>query len=253
MAAEVRLEIIAHRGASQDAPENTRASVNLAWEQGADAVEVDVQLSKDGRLVVIHDTDTGRTAGRRKRVGQQTLAELRALDAGGWKGAQWTGERIPTLAEVLDLIPDGKRLLVEIKCGPECLAEFARVLRASGKRATQIVPIGFSLETMRLFKQRLPGTSVLWVAKFSRSWKTGRWIPKPDDLIRRATTAGVDGLDVSARGPITAATVARVHAAGLGLYVWTVDSAAKARQLAAAGVDGIATNRPQWLREQLRD
>ena len=85
------MDIIAHRGASHEAPENTLAAVRLAWEQDADAVEVDVQLSKDGRPVVIHDEDAKRTAGVAGKVSDQTLDRLRRLDVGRWKGEDWIG------------------------------------------------------------------------------------------------------------------------------------------------------------------
>ena len=125
-------DIIAHRGASFDAPENTLAAVQLAWKQNADAVEIDVQFSKDGHIVVIHDEDTRKTAGVRRKVSAQTLAELKALDIGAWKHKKWSGERIPTLAEAFAVIPADKRLFVEIKCGPECIPGFVRDHRRSG-------------------------------------------------------------------------------------------------------------------------
>src|ERR1041385_7430828 len=85
LAAKPTMQIIAHRGASHEAPENTLSAIRLAWQQKADAAEVDVQLSGDGRLVVIHDASTRRTGGRARRVGEQTLAQLRGLDVGRWK------------------------------------------------------------------------------------------------------------------------------------------------------------------------
>ena len=120
------MEIIAHRGASHDAPENTLAAIRLAWQQEADAVEVDVQLSKDGKLVVIHDDNTKRSGRFARKVNAQTLDELRKLDVGRWKGKRWAGEKIPTLAAVLATVPDGKRLFVEFKCGPDGIPEFKR-------------------------------------------------------------------------------------------------------------------------------
>src|SRR4051794_3938882 len=100
-----RVEVIAHRGASHDAPENTLAAIKLAWQQEADAAEFDLHLSRDGKLVVIHDADTRRVAGVDKRVAEQTLAELRRLDVGAWKGPRFAGERIATLEEVLATVP----------------------------------------------------------------------------------------------------------------------------------------------------
>jgi glycerophosphoryl diester phosphodiesterase len=244
------LEIIAHRGASSEAPENTLAAVELAWAQGADAVEVDVQLSKDGQLVVFHDADTRRTAGLARKVCEQTLSELRLLDAGGWKEACWAGQKIPTLEEVLQTIPAGKRLFVEIKCGPQGFANLAKSLGGSASQSNQVLLIGFCLETMKLAKEIFPRLEVGWVAEFKRDWR-GAWTPRPQQLVVQAKAAGLDALDLSARGPWAPQLGKQVHEAGQKLYVWTVDSVAKARQVIDSGVDGITTNRPGWLRERL--
>ena len=243
------VEIIAHRGASFDAPENTLASIQLGWQQDADAVEIDVQFSKDGHIVVIHDDNTRKTAGVRKKVCAQTLAELKQLDVGRWKDAKWAGERIPTLSEAIATIPDGKRLFVEIKCGAECLSKFVEDFRASGKTPRQVVPIGFSLETMQQLKRALPELEVCWIAEFKRTLRG--WSPTAERLIAQARDAGVDGLDLSGKGPVDAEFTQKVHGAGLTLYIWTVDSSALARQLADAGVDGITTNKPAWLRSEM--
>ena len=109
LASATDVEIIAHRGASYDAPENTLVSVNLGWAQGADAVEVDVYLSKDGHIVVHHDSDTKKPAGVDRKVEDQTLAELRQLDVGAWKGAKWKGVSMPELKCVLESIQEGRR------------------------------------------------------------------------------------------------------------------------------------------------
>jgi len=244
------LEIIAHRGASFDAPENTLAAVNLAWQQLADAVEVDVQLSKDGEVVVIHDANTRRTTGVRRKVCQQTLAELKQLDVGRWKASKWVGQCISTLGEIVAAIPQNKRLFIEVKCGAECLPELQQVIsRAS--RPEQMVVIGFDIETMKKVKQTLPRIEVCWIAEFKRNWKTGRWSPKPETLIQKASAAKLDGLDLGVRGPINRPFVKQVKEANLKLYIWTVDSPAKARKLLEASVDGITTNRPGWLRQRL--
>ncbi|MBI2497051.1 MAG: glycerophosphodiester phosphodiesterase [Opitutae bacterium] len=244
--------IIAHRGASADAPENTLAAFRLGYAQQADADELDIHLSADGRIVVLHDHDTARTAGVARPVVAQTLEELRALEVGQW--GRWQGsafaEKIPLLSEVLPIVPAGRRLFIEIKVGPEILPELERVLRASGVPAKQVTIITFNLEVARATKHRLPAHEVCWLHAHERDQATGRF-PDIDDLIRRAKDAGLDGLDLHLNFPIDAAFVAKVHAAGLKLYTWTVDDAAVARAQQAAGVDGITTNRPAWLREQL--
>ena len=244
-----RTEIIAHRGASFDAPENTLASIELGWAQGADAVEIDVHFSKDGHIVVIHDDNTRKTTGVRKKVAAQTLAELKALDAGSWKSPKFKGETIPTLAEAFATIPRGKRMFVEIKCGAECVGQFAKDFRSSKLKANQVIPIGFSLATMRELKQAVPELEVCWIVEFKRT--LSGWSPKAERLIEQVQEAGLDGLDVSSKGPVDAGFTAKVHRAGQKLYIWTVDAPASARELIDAGVDGITTNKPGWLRAQL--
>lgn len=244
--------IIAHRGASKDAPENTLASVRLGWEQGADAVEIDVHQSRDGAIVVTHDATTRRCAGVNRRVDAMTLDELRALDVGRWKGRRWAGERMATLTEVLATMPVGRRLFVEIKCGVECLPQLVEAIRGSSTPSIsgrQIIPIGFDRTTMRLVKWALPECEVCWVVGFARTLRG--WRPRVETLIEKAVEAGLDGLDVDARGPIDAEFVRAVHGAGLRLYVWTVDRVGLARRLIRAGVDGITTNRPGDLRRRL--
>jgi glycerophosphoryl diester phosphodiesterase len=245
------MEFIAHRGASHDAPENTLAAARLAWEQRADAIEVDVQLSRDGRLIVIHDGNTKRTAGLNRKVSNLTLAQLKTLEAGAWKGRRWAGEPIPTLGEILEAVPSHKRIFVEIKCGPAGLPEFVRVLRHSRRKLAQVAAIGFDLETMKQVKEALPRVEVCSVVKFRRGWRTGRWLPRASDLIAKALSAGLDGLDLGASGPLNSTLFKLIHEAGLKCYVWTVDNPAQARQLREAGLDGITTNRPGWLRERL--
>lgn len=246
---QAQVEIVAHRGASDAAPENTLAAFRLGFEQG-DACELDIHLSKDGQVVVLHDANTKRTAGVDKPVAQQTLAELKALDAGKFKGDRFAGERIPTLAEALAILPDGKRLFIEIKCGPEVIPGLVAALEEAKKRPEQTALIAFNLETLRRAKAKLPKLQAYWLASAKEDPKTQQ-PPALDDLIRKCREAGVDGLDLDAKFPIDADLVGKVHAAGLKLYTWTVNDVAAAKRHAAAGVDGITTDRPLQLRESL--
>src|SRR3954469_21711707 len=188
------MEIIAHRGASFDAPENTLSAINLAWEQGADAVEVDVHLSRDGRVVVIHDSDTRKTARVKHKVCDQDWSELQKLDVGRWKGRKWTGERIPDLEQLLASAPSGKRLFVEVKCGAEFLEAASKLL--TPQTAAALVIIGFCLETMKQVKQRFPALEVCWIVDFQRKVATGRWSPSPAKVIADSRAAGIDGIDI---------------------------------------------------------
>ncbi len=244
------VEIIGHRGASHDAPENTLPAVELGFEQGADAVEVDVYLSKDGKIVAIHDADTQRVAGVDKLVVEQTAAELAALDAGSWKGARWRGVKVPLLAEVLELVPAGRRLVIEIKCGAEVLPELERVLDASGKREQTLI-IAFDYQLIVESKKRLPDRPAYWLYGFSAKEKKRYGVEGLDDLIRLAGEAGADGLDLKHSGPFDAAFVEKLRDVGMALYVYTVNDPKAARRLEAMGVAGVTTDRPGWMREQL--
>ena len=99
------IKIIGHRGASENAPENTLSSISEAWSQLADGVEIDTRLTKDSALVCIHDKNTQRTAGQNAIVNETSLEELRKMDFGAWRGKEWMNEPIPLLSEVIELIP----------------------------------------------------------------------------------------------------------------------------------------------------
>jgi len=238
-----RFKVIAHRGASHLAPENTLASVELAWRLGADAVEVDVQLTQDRRIVAMHDPTTDRTAGVSLEVAATDSSHLRRLDVGRHKHARFAGERIPYLEEVLHTVPPGRQLFVEIKCGPEILPALHEAVVCSRKRS-QVALIGFDLDTMKAAKKRMPEVPAYWLCdkRILASYNCS--------LANKARACGVDGLDVHWSG-LTRRFVRAVKAAGLRLYVWTVDDPAEALRFQAMGIDGITTNRPGWLTSQI--
>ena len=241
------MEIIAHRGASHDAPENTLAAARLGWAQGADALECDVQLTQDGRLAVIHDEDTRRVAGVAQAVAATSLAALQQLDAGTWKSPKFAGEKIPSLDQVLAAVPPGKRIFIEVKNGPAAVPELVRCLARCRLSPAQVAIISFQLESARAAKQALARCEVCWILERDA---TGR-APPLDEVIAACCAAELDGLDLEAEWPVDATVATRVRDAGLKLYAWTVDDAATAHALAAAKIDGITTNRPGWLRAQL--
>jgi glycerophosphoryl diester phosphodiesterase len=244
------VDIIAHRGSSFLAPENTVASCALAWEERADAVELDVHLTRDGKLAVIHDADTKRTTGAPGLVREGNWSGLQALDAGSWKSPKYTGEKIPSLDDCLANGPDGRRFFIEVKCGPEAVPELVASLGRSGLKPDQVVIISFSREVVAAVKKAAPEYRSLWLVGGGRDKAKGR-TPTLDEVIAEAKALSADGLDLSAAWPIDVEFVAKVKKEGLGLWVWTVDDPAHAQRLKDAGVDGITTNRPGWLRERL--
>jgi glycerophosphoryl diester phosphodiesterase len=241
--------LIAHRGASRDAPENTLAAFRLAWQQGADGVEADFRLTGDGRLVCLHDPTTGRTAGIDLTVAETRWEELAQLEVGGWKDARWHGERIPLLEEVLEELPPGKMLFIELKGGADAIPPLERVLAGSGAATGALRLLTFDSGLVPVLKAALPGLRVcLNVAppRLSAGRERAR-----DSILELLAQCGADGLSSRATPLLDAPFVSGLRRSGREVLVWTVDSVPAADRYRALGIDGIMTNRPGWLRSRL--
>ncbi|HXE46800.1 MAG TPA: glycerophosphodiester phosphodiesterase [Ramlibacter sp.] len=243
--------LIAHRGASHEAPENTLAAFRLAWEQGADGIEADFRLTKDGRVVCLHDATTWRTAKFDMRASEALFDELKQLDVGRWKGADWQGERIPSLEEVLDQLPVGKKLFIELKSGPEIIEPMLRILTASGVPVEQLRLLAFDPQLVAILKERLPGIRVCLNADYRWSLRRLAWSPSREEIQETLDRIAADGLSSRAYPRLDAQFVADLHSSGKEVHVWTVDSARSAGHYRSMGVDSIMTNRPGWLRSRL--
>lgn len=243
-------EIVAHRGFSQRAPENTVASFKLAWENNTDACELDLYLTADGEIALLHDKDTKRTTGVLKLIAEATLAELKKLDAGSWKDAKFSGERIPTLSEALATMPEGnKRFFLEVKCGPEVVPVLARQLEPWKPRASQLCIIAFDRKVAQEAKKAMP-----WLKVYRLSSEVTKGDKRPVDLnqlIADTKADGLDGLDLSVKWQWSEAMMKTIRDAGLEVYVWTVNKPAEAQRFAELGVDGITTDDPVMLRAAL--
>jgi glycerophosphoryl diester phosphodiesterase len=249
LSADPHIEFVAHRGESYDAPENTLAAFRLAWDRDVSTIELDVFQTKDGELIVTHDANTKKTTGVEKEIKLSTLAELRPLDAGRWKGDRFAGEQLPTLAEALATIPDRGRCFIELKTGPEVVPALVKIIEASGKRPEQLAFISFNAESVTEAKRKLPQHPVYWVVSVKPDKKTGVLTPTVDELIAKTKAIQADGLDLSI--PPTRDYIEPIKAAGLKLYVWTINDPVVARQFVELGVDGITTDRAAWLKKQL--
>lgn len=245
--------LIAHRGASADAPENTLEAFALAVAQGCDAFELDVHLSRDGVPVVIHDSTLRRTAGRPDLVRELSLAAIQQADAGSgftssdgsrpWKGQ---GVRVPTLAEVLRQFPD-LPMLIEIKT-PEAQEPVARVLERAGavERCVLASFLSRALDAFRRPPFLVGGSRRDIVGLFARS-RLG--LPSaPPRCLLFAVPDYWRGIEVP-----RPRFVAEALRHGPPVHVWTVDDPARAAVLRARGVSGIITNVPGKMREGLKD
>ncbi len=248
---------IAHRGASYDAPENTLAAFALAWEREADGIECDVHLTADGVLVCLHDKDTGRTGdgGGEKGTGliaaDSTLKELQSVEVGAWKHSRFAGERMPTLAGVLQTVPPSGRVFVEIKAGLEAVPPLLAVLEASPLEPSQIVVISFNAEVVRAVKRGRDDLTVNWLTGFERD-DAGGFTPSIEAVLEELADCGADGLGCKfIPEHVDADFVNRLTDAGFGFHVWTVNTPEPALKARSLGAQSITTDRPGRMREWL--
>jgi len=244
--------LVGHRGASHDAPENTLAAFNLAWEQGADGIEGDFYLSSDGQVVCIHDKDTERTAGVKYVVAKTPFETLRSLDVGAWKDPVFKGERIPLLSEVLATVPEGKYMIVELKTGPEIVEPAKKVIEESTVKPEQILFICFNDQTAAECKKQMPHIRCHWLSGYKEN-KTKQLKPGVEEVLSTLHRTHVDGFGSEAKPDhFDAAFLNRLKEGGCKeFHVWTVDDPEVGRFYQKFGPWGITTNRPEWLRKQI--
>jgi glycerophosphoryl diester phosphodiesterase len=239
-----RVWVVGHRGAMGHRPENTFASFEHALELGADWIELDVHLTWDGALAVIHDESVDRTTDGHGLVKDHSLAELKLLDAGAWFGSPYAGERIPTLDEALAWARGRGTLVdIEIKNAPIYYAGIEEaVVKAlnSQQMAEQVIVISFDHAAVKRVRSLDPrvATGVLYA---------GRPVDAGVDLARQATADAV----LPHWAYVTSEDVRVAHAAGLAVAPWATSDPQVLRHLIAAGVDGIGTNHPEILRALL--
>jgi len=247
--------IVAHRGASYDAPENTLAAFRLAWEKNADGIEGDFYLTSDQQIACIHDRTTKRVApGQQElKVADATLSDLRKLDVGSWKGAKYAGEQIPILAEVLETVPAGKQIFVEIKCGPEILPILKQQLAASSLKSEQIVIISFNADVITQSRESMPQYRANWLTSYRKNTLGTRWKPSLIDVLATLKRTGATGIGSNGNLKVVNQTFAEaIRLSGLEFHVWTVNSIDHARQFRSLGVDSITTDRPAFIRKTLQ-
>ncbi|NNJ77991.1 MAG: hypothetical protein HKP19_01915 [Xanthomonadales bacterium] len=227
---EAETEVMAHRGASAAAPENTLAAISGAIESGAQWVEIDVQEAADGDIVVIHDSDLKKVGGVPMVVADSAVRELKWVDVGSWFDLSFNQERIPTLREVLDLCKDRIGVNIELKYyGSETRLEqsVAEIVDAAGM-TDQVMAMSLSLPGARKMKSLRP------------DWKVG--------LLSSVSLGDLGKLDVdflalNAR-VATRPLVRRLHAQGKQVFAWTVNDAVGISAMAGRGVDAIITDEP---------
>jgi glycerophosphoryl diester phosphodiesterase len=237
-----RARFISHRGESMNAPENTVAAFRAAVEKGADGFECDIYLTKDNEIVCLHDKTAKRTAGMDVKPCDATLAELRALDAGAWKGPQFKGERIPTLAETLALARDNFEIYVEVKCGTEIMPRLAEVMAAEPKATPErVVFICFNTNVVSAVRERFPAYRAYWLTGTGPK-KDGKPGITAGEAVAAAKACNASGVSAQNSADITPEFVNTVKAAGFSFHIWTVNNAPRAAELAAMGVETVTSD-----------
>ncbi len=261
--------LVAHRGSGHadndpdGPPENTLAAIRYGFEQGADAVEVDVWRTADGELVLHHDLTSDRTTGLAGfEIPNVTYAELKAAGAGLWKHARWEAEYVPTLAEAAALVPAGRSLVVEIEQGPDvvpaCLEAVARA---------EVIWISKNLDTAGALKASCE-QPVFWIVDTTARYEIGGWSQghrrgphsaragydqhaDVDWLVEQAHERGLDGLDTMFVYPPDLPNA--LHDAGLRWMVWTVNDPRAMDQVLADGAWAITTDNTREVRSWLAE
>jgi glycerophosphoryl diester phosphodiesterase len=240
------LLIIAHRGFSGAAPENTLAAFQKAIEAGSDMIELDVHLSRDGEVVVIHDGTLNRTTTGKGKVSDHTLEELKQLDSGSWFGPAFAGQRIPMLQEVLDLCRN--RILVNIELKAEGLGRYTvidlsdRSLQEAEKAgmAGQVLFSSFDLAAIERIQMKKPGMPVALITALP--WNS------PADLAKEMCFTILNCRSKT----LSRNNLSKAHQEGLQVNVWTVNDEKEMAQFVSLGVDGIITNYPDRLLRTLK-
>jgi len=234
--------VIAHRGASAEAPENTIAAFELAITRGADGIALDVRLSRDDQPVVIHDSTLERTTDGTGRVRDRTVRELKRLDAGGWRGSEFKGQRIQTLPEIFERFRDRSRFWIE-------LAGDFDLDPGIEERIVSMIEVYDVLD--RAFVQSFDHRALDRISGLNPEVQLGVLTAEPPirgmiwepATSRRAICPAAD--------LATGRQIAEIRQAGLDCYVWTVDEPAQMDRLVEWGVSGIITNRPGLLRARV--
>ncbi len=224
--------VIGHRGNPADAPENTLASIASAFALGCDLVEIDVRLTRDGVPVIMHDETVDRTTDGTGHVADLTLAELKALDAGSWKHARFAGERIPTLAEALRVAQGKGTLLLDLPVSGMG-AVIAETFRAAGLPFASARLATWDDPQRREMAAHMPGATIIQADGVPVDWDAG--------YLDARRAAGVDMFDVGAWPP---GFVPRARAAGMPVWVYTINDPQRMREVIRQGVDGFETDVP---------
>ena len=245
--------LIAHRGESKDAPENTLPAYQMAVDRGF-GFECDVYLSSDNRVFSFHDTNLKRTTGVdmpcRKASWEKTVSKI---DAGKWKGEQWKGTRPALLEEILTLARDGRQIYIEVKGNDGDVVPYIKDILAKQSQATprNVLFIAFGKHVCQELKKYMPEYRVYWLVG-AKHGRNGPAIPAAE-VIDTLKELGVDGVDQRFEPDVvTADYIAAIRAAGVEYHSWTIDTLDTACLAFSRGAQTVTTNCAKKLLDEYR-
>lgn len=242
------VEIVAHRGASADAPENTLPAFKLAWKQGADVVEGDFLMTSDNVIVCFHDKTTKRIGGGKLKVTSTPYKKLQTLDVGEWKDPKWKGTKIPTMEEVLAALPaDQGRVFIEIKDGVRIVKPLAELLNKASVTRSRVAIICFNESVIAACKKAMPEVDAHWLVSQKTYKKIG-----VRGVIETLQKLGADGVDIQASNTITPELGKALKENNFQFHCWTINDIPLALHMVKMGVDSITTDRPEFIKKSLQ-
>lgn len=248
------MKIVAHRGESEIAPENTLEAYALAWARGIRCIEGDFQMTRDGEIICLHDATFKRTCGVDKTPAEMTMAEIKKLDAGFYMHQTWKYTRIPTLREILETIPGYGEIFIELKTsGREMVRKIRNIFDCVPLCPRQLTFLVGDKASIEEIQKLLPDANILWgTPNWTGPWEGPHIGPRftPAEMVKEAQRLGVHGIDTHTEF-LTRDHVNAMHAAGLSFNVWTVNDAETARLLLEWGADSITSDRAYALGVEL--
>lgn len=245
--------LIAHRGESKDAPENTLPAYRMAVERGF-GFECDIYLSSDKRVFSFHDTNLKRTTGVDMPCTKASWADLVSkVDAGAWKGDRWKGTRPALLEEILELARDGRRIYIEVKGEDDAIVPYIKDILAKQSNATpqNVLFIAFGKKVCSSLKAQMPEYKVYWLTNATNG-RNGPPI-SAEKIIATLRELGADGVDQHFKPEVvTADYIAAIRSAGFEYHSWTIDDLPKARLAFSRGAQTVTTNCAKKLLDEYR-
>jgi glycerophosphoryl diester phosphodiesterase len=245
-----KIWIIAHRGASADAPENTLPAFQLAWQMGVDGIEGDFHLTADAQVVCIHDATTKRLADIHLSVERSNYQQLRSANVAHAFNPKGPPVHIPLLSEVIATVPSGKQIFIELKSGPKIVHPLIEVLECSKLHPEQVILFSFNTTVLRTLQSLGCPYRTGLIIDFKIA-NNGRLTPTLDNSLCLAKQLGCAGIHIGAHPKLPTNIGEQARAHGLQLHTWTVDTHQLCQTMQALGVQSITTNKPETIQASL--